>query len=152
MGTRPMRCPTCPSRGYSSPRREHRLRFPESLRDVPVSARAPVPLPDRPVLLDLESFSRLKLLRRHVVTRDLESNRHVPEFRVGLMIRNANCEDECEAETVRLVRLRVDMSVDSWFVRKRISRLPLAGSAHRQHALCQLTVTYAACGSRGRWG
>src|SRR5207249_2622353 len=100
-----------------------RLRCPESLRDVPVSTRVGVPLPDRPVLLRLESFGRLKLFWRHVVSRDLEANRHLPEFRMRLIVRNAIGEVECQTEAVRLFRLRVDMSVDSWFIRKRISRL-----------------------------
>src|SRR2546425_12491263 len=70
-------------------RREHRLRCPESLRDVPVSARIDVPLPDRLVLLALEFFGRPKLFRRHVVTRDLIPHWHPAQFRVAPMVGDA---------------------------------------------------------------
>src|SRR5437016_3122402 len=113
MGIRRCAVPTCPSLGCAPPCPEHRLRLPKSLRDVPVSACVGVPLPDRLVLLDLESFGRLKLFRRHVVSRDLEANRHLPKFRIVLMIRNAISDVKCQTEAVRLFRLRVDMSVDS---------------------------------------
>src|SRR5439155_3780510 len=149
MATSQLRRPTCPSLRCAS---LHRLRLTELFRDVPISASVGVSLPERPVLLDFQPFGCLKLRRRHVVSRNLNPNRHFPKFGVGSMIWNALGGDIRQAETVGLVRLRVDMSVDSWLLRKRNAGLPLAGSAHRQHALCQLPVTYAAFGSRRRWG
>src|SRR2546422_656205 len=119
MGIRRCAVPTCPSLGCASPCPERRLRCPEFLRDVPVSARIDVPLPDRLVLLALEFFSRPKLSRRHVVTRNLIPHWHPAQFRITP--RDALRAVERLTEAVRLSSLRVVMAIDHRRAGKQLS-------------------------------